>query len=143
MGEIGWGTGLASFSDSFSILKPAGNCPFFSAVKSSCIVLIEDLKIGDGCPGCGTGGIGRVGFNPRGDTDGAGGVFTCGIIDTERGSFGDRGFISPVGKFGGILISGVSGLGPLSFGRVAVGEVWGNGGVIDPEIGGFISSGIY
>ena len=43
-----------SFSDCFSILKPAGIWPFLSAAMSSCIVLIDDLKMG-GWPGADAG----------------------------------------------------------------------------------------
>ena len=73
------------------------------------------------------------------------------------------GFTSPVGKFGGILMSGVNGLavlpglspkeaprsgtlnktgGPLGFGGVALGDDREGGGVVDPETGGFVSSAI-
>ncbi len=162
------GASFTSFSASFSSLKPAGACPFLRADMSSCIVLIEDLKTSGGVlvdRGTGEGVTEGIGFEPiagagvegmggdmglDGADEGTTGLTGGGGNDPEGFGWEGNGFISLTGKFGGILISGVKGLGPLGFGGVIPLGAGGfvltgdgeSGGVVDPEIGGLISSAI-
>src|SRR3989344_8569320 len=107
LGAAGWATTFISFSDSFSILKPAGGSPFFNEAKSSCMVLIDDLNIDGGSCGfeTGVGGVTGVDFTPGGTGLG------CKFGGTKAGCLGGAGgrgggvgvgcLISPTGKLGG------------------------------------------
>ena len=129
------GGGIVSFSNSFSMRKPAGASPFLAAVMSSCIVLIDDLKTGGAGstlgPGGGGGilgpgsvgnaeGIGGLGFgsNRGGGMPTGGGlgkeVVGTGVAPSFVGKLGGGGCPAGPGCWlsGGTLIWGLIGLGP-------------------------------